>query len=223
MTVPVAAAVVRRELTRAARSQTEALYPLIFFALCVLLFPFAVGTEGGVLASVAPGAIWVSVLLAATLSVEPLFRADYADGTLELLAAAGAPLVSLALGKALSHWLLSAVPVLLASVPLALALDLARPVLLALLASLALGTVTLSLVGTAVGALTAGLRGGGVLLALLILPLYIPVLIFGGSATANAAAGLPVTAELLFLAGLAVLALTLAPWAAAAALRIRLA
>lgn len=215
-------AVLRRELVRAARSQTEALYPLIFFALCVLLFPFAIGTEGGTLRAVAPGAIWVSVLLAATLSVEHLFRADYADGTLELLAASGTPLVALALGKAVSHWVLSAVPILAAAVPLGLVLDLGLPTLRVLLASLALGTLTLSLVGAAVGALTVGLRGGGVLLALLILPLYIPVLIFGGAAAANAAAGLPATAELLFLAGLAVLALTLAPWATAAALRIRL-
>lgn len=222
MSVPVLRAVLTRELQRASRTQTEALYPLIFFALCVLLFPFALGTESETLAAVAPGAIWVSVLLAATLSLEHLYRSDFADGSLELLAVSGASLVAVGLGKALAHWLLSGLPILAASMPLGVALELDGATLAALASSLLLGTATMSLLGAAIGALTVGLRGGGVLLALLILPLYIPVLIFGGAAAANAAAGLPVAAELYFLAGLAVLALTLAPWATAAALKIRL-
>ncbi len=218
----IVAAVLRRELLRAVRNQAEALYPLLFFALCVLLFPFALGTDSVLLSRVAGAVVWVAALLASALSLEALFRADYADGTLEVLVVGGASLPLLALGKALAHWLLSGLPVLLLSVPLGLSLELKPAVLTTLLVSLALGGVCMSLMGAAISALTVGLRGGGLLLAMLILPLYIPVLIFGASATANAALGLAVTAELTFLAGLAVLALTLTPWATAAALRIRL-
>ena len=166
--------------------------------------------------------VWVAALLASALSLESLFRADYADGSLEVLVVGGASLPLLGLGKATAHWLLSGLPVLLLSIPLGLALEL-RPALLGtLLTTLALGSVCMSLIGAAISALTVGLRGGGLLLAMLILPLYIPVLIFGASATANAALGLPVAGELYFLAGLVVLALTLTPWATAAALRIRM-
>ena len=200
----------------------RSLYPLLFFALCVLLFPFALGTDSVLLSRVAAGVVWVAALLASALSLEALFRADYADGTLEVLVVGGASLPLLALGKALAHWLLSGLPVLLLSVPLGLSLELQPAILSTLLASLALGSVCMSLMGAAISALTVGLRGGGLLLAMLILPLYIPVLIFGASATANAALGLPVTGELTFLAGLVVLALTLTPWATAAALKIRL-
>ena len=218
----IVTAVVRRELLRAVRNQAEALYPLLFFALCVLLFPFALGTDSALLARIAAGVVWVAALLASALSLEALFRADYADGTLEVLVVGGASLPLLAVGKALAHWLLSGLPVLLLSVPLGLSLHLQPAMLATLLTTLALGTVCMSLIGAAISALTVGLRGGGLLLAMLILPLYIPVLIFGASANANAALGLPVTGELYFLAGLVVLALTLAPWATAAALRIRL-
>jgi heme exporter protein B len=128
----------------------------------------------------------------------------------------------LGLGKALAHWLRSGLPVLVLAVPLALALEVTPATLATLLASLALGTASMSLIGAAVSALTVGLRGGGMLLAMLILPLYIPLLIFGAAATANAALGLAVAAELYFLTGILVLALSLAPWATAAALRIRL-
>ncbi len=218
----VVAAVLRRELLRAARNQAEALHPLLFFALVVLMFPFALGTDSALLSRIAAGAVWVAALLAAALSLESLFRADYADGTLEVLVTGGAPLAQLGFAKALAHWLLSGLPVLVLAVPAGLALDVPGAVLGVLLATLALGSVVMSLVGSAISALTVGLRGGGLLLAMLILPLYIPVLIFGASATANAALGLPVTGEIYFLAGLVVLAVTLAPWATAAALRIRM-
>lgn len=218
----VLTAIVRRELLRAARNQSEALYPLVFFVLVVLLFPFALGADNALLARVAGGVIWVAALLAAALSLEALFRADFADGTLEVLVIGGAPLALLGLGKACAHWLLSGVPALLLAAPLGLALDLAPATLSTLLLTLALGSASMSLVGAAISALTVGLRSGGLLLAMLILPLYIPVLIFGASATANAALGLAVTGELYFLAGLALLAVVLAPWATAAALRIRL-
>jgi heme exporter protein B len=213
--------VVARDLLRAARSQTEAIYPLVFFALCVLLFPFAIGPDAAFLKRIAPGILWVSALLAAGLSLENLFRGDYQEGALELLAVSNAPLVLIGLGKSIAHWLLSGLPVLLMSVPLGLALAIDPATLATLVSSLMLGTLTMSLVGAAISALTVGLRGGGMLLALLILPLYIPVLIFGAAAAGNAARGLPADAELYFLAGLMVLAATLAPWATAAAMRIR--
>ncbi len=216
------AAVIVRECRRAARSQAEAVYPLLFFCLAVLLFPFAVGPDSEILARIAGGILWVAALLAASLSLEALFRADFHDGSLEALVAGGAPLALLGLGKALAHWLLTGLPVLLLSVPLGMALDLDRASLFALVASLSLGSLTMSLLGTAISALTAGLRGGGMLLAMLILPLYIPLLIFGAAATANAALGLAVDAEMYFLAGLLVLAVTLTPWATAAAVRIRM-
>ncbi|MEQ8230945.1 MAG: heme exporter protein CcmB [Gammaproteobacteria bacterium] len=218
----VFSAVVRRELRRAARSQSEALYPLIFFVLAVVLYPFALGPDPTLLAAVAGGVVWVAALLAASLSLDTLFRNDYADGSLELVVLSGAPLAVVALAKAAAHWLLSGLPILLLAVPLALALELGAQTLVILLASLALGSASMSLVGTAVSALTVGLRGGGMLLAMLILPLYIPLLIFGAAATANAALGLGAAAELYFLAGLLVLAITLTPWATAAALRIRM-
>jgi heme exporter protein B len=218
----VLVAVVRRELLRASRNRAEVLLPLVFFALCVLMFPFALGPDPALLARVGGGVVWVAAVLAAGLSLEAVFRSDYADGTVELLQIAGAPLALVALGKALAHWLLSGLPVLALAVPSALALDLAPAATGVFAASLALGSLSMSLIGAAVSALSVGLRGGGMLLALLILPLYIPVLVFGATATANAALGLPSAAELYFLGGLTVLALSLAPWATAAALRIRM-
>ena len=214
--------IIARDLLMAVRSQTEALYPLIFFALCVVLFPFAVGSDTTLLGRIAPGILWVSALLAASLSLEHLFRSDYEDGSFELFVVSGAPLVSIGLGKSLTHWIVSGLPVLIMSVPLGLALELDWTTLRVVLASLFLGTLTMSFVGAAVSALTVGLRGGGMLLAMLILPLYIPVLIFGAAAAGNATQGLPADAELYFLTGLLVLAATLAPWATAAALKIRL-
>ena len=214
--------VVARDMLRTARSQTEAVYPLVFFALCVLMFPFAIGSDTEFLERMAPGILWVSALLAAALSLENLFRGDYQEGTLELMVVSNAPLVLIGLGKSFAHWLLSGLPVVLMSVPLGLALGIDLDTLLTLVSSLLLGTLTMSLVGATVSALTVGLRGGGMLLALLILPLYIPILIFGAAAAGNAARGLPADAELYFLAGLMILAVTLAPWATAAAMRIRM-
>ena len=214
--------IIARDLLMAVRSQTEALYPLIFFALCVVLFPFAVGSDTTLLGRIAPGILWVSALLAASLSLEHLFRSDYEDGSFELFVVSGASLVSIGLGKSLTHWIVSGLPVLIMSVPLGLALELDWTTLRVVLASLFLGTLTMSFVGAAVSALTVGLRGSGMLLAMLILPLYIPVLIFGAAAAGNATQGLPADAELYLLTGLLVLAATLAPWATAAALKIRL-
>lgn len=215
-------AVLARELRRARRNQSEFVYPLIFFVLAVILYPFALGADSRLLGEVAAGIVWVATLLAASLSLDALFRGDYADGTLEYTVVSGAPLAVVGIAKATAHWMLAALPMLVMTVPLAVALDLPAGVTRVLLASLALGTATMSLTGAAVSALTVGLRGGGMLLAMLILPMYIPLLIFGTSATANAALGLDTAAEFYFLAGLLVLSATLAPWAIAAALRIRL-
>ncbi|MGR8920182.1 MAG: heme exporter protein CcmB [Gammaproteobacteria bacterium] len=218
----VVATIMGRELRRTLRSQGEAVHALLVFVLAVVLFPFAMGSEAELLAEVAAGAIWVAALLAASFSLDALFRSDYADGSLELMVLSGASLPAIALGKACAHWVIAGLPVLLSSVPLGIALNLDGHTLSILVASLALGSASMSLLGATVGALTVGLRGGGMLLAMLILPLYIPVLIFGAAASANAALGLSAAAELYFLAGLLVLALTLSPWATAAALRIRL-
>lgn len=215
-------AVVARELRKTARNQSEAVHALIFFTLAVILFPFALGPDPALLSAVAAGVVWVAALLAASFSLEGLFRSDYADGTLELMVLSGAPLALIGLGKACAHWLISGVPILILAIPLGAALNLNGITLLTLVSSLALGSACMSLIGASISALTVGLRGGGMLLAMLILPMYIPLLIFGAAATANAALGLTASAELYFLAGLLVMALTLTPWATAAALRIRM-
>lgn len=215
-------AVIRRELLRVVRNQAEMLYPLVLFVLCVVLFPFALGADSGLLMRVASAVIWVAALLTAALSLDGLYRGDYADGSLEFFATTDCALATLALGKAVTHWLLSGLPALALAVPLGAMLGLGLATLTTLTASLALAGVSMSLLGSAIAALTAGLRSGGLLLAMLILPLYIPLLIFGASATANAGLDLPVKGQLYFLAGSAVLALSLAPWAAASAIRIRL-
>ncbi len=222
-TVTALQAVVARELRKTVRDQGEAVNALIFFLLAVILFPFALGPDPELLRAVAAGVIWVAALLAASFSLDGLFRNDFADGSLELLALSGVPLALIGLGKSCAHWLISALPLVVLSAPLGIAMDLDSATVATLAASLTLGTACMSLLGAAISALTVGLRGSGMLLALLILPLYIPLLIFGASASANTALGLEASAELLFLAGLLVLALTLAPWATAAALKIRLA
>ncbi len=213
---------IRRELRRFWRNQSEAVQPFIFFSLTVLLFPFAIGSNSALLGAAAPGILWVAVLLSLSLSLDPLFRSDQLDGSLDFLIVSGISLPVLALGKALSHWLLNGLPLVLLTAPFGFALNLEQETLRALLLSLVPGSCYMSLIGTAVTALTAGLRNSGMLLVLLMLPLYIPVLIFGSAAASNAALGLPVTAELYFIAGMFVLALTLTPWATAAAIKVRM-
>lgn len=216
-------AVLGRELKKTWRHQGEVVHALIFFLLAVILFPFAIGPDPTLLERVGGGAVWTAALLATSFSLEALFRDDYADGSLELMLLSGAPPALIGLAKALAHWLTAGVPITLLAVPLGAALGLGPMPLAVLALNLALGTLSMSLVGTSASALTVGLRGGGMLVAMLILPLYIPLLIFGASASAHAALGLSAAAESYFLAGLTVLALTLTPWATAAALRIRLA
>ena len=216
------AAVLRRDLTLALRHRSELANPLVFFIVVVTLFPLALGPEKDILMRVAPGIIWVAALLAATLSMDRMFRMDFEDGSLEQLLLTHHPPSLLVLAKIVAHWLVTGLPLILVSPLLALLLHLPLKALPTLLASLALGTPVMSLVGAIGVALTVGLRRGGMLLTLLVLPLYVPVLIFAAGAVDNAAAELPVAGQLYFLAALLVLAVTLAPVATAASLRISL-
>ncbi len=222
-TTAALAALLRRDLMLAFRHRGELANPLLFFVIVVTLFPLGVGPESATLGRIAPGILWVAALLASLLSLETIFRSDFDDGSLEQMLLSPHPAALLAAVKVLVHWLVTGVPLILLAPLLGVLLHLSPAAMGTLLASLALGTPVLSLVGAIGVALTVGLRRGGILLALLILPLYTPVLIFGASAVANAAAGLPVAGQLYLLAALLVLALTLAPLAIAAALRISLA
>lgn len=202
------------------RRRGDALNPVLFALLVTALFPFALGPEQSTLARIAPGVIWVAMLLAGLLSLDTLFRGDLDDGSLEQLLLAPHPLSLLVACKILVHWLSTALPLIVATPLLGAMLYLPGQQLPVLLASLALGTPLLSLIGAVVVALTVGMRRSGMLLALLALPLYVPVLIFGAGSVMAAAQGLPFEGALLLLgAGLA-MALVLAPLAAAAALRI---
>jgi heme exporter protein B len=212
----------KRDLVIAYRSRAEIANPLIFFVIIVTLFPLGVGADPGVLQILAPGVIWVAALLASLLSLDHLFRSDFEDGTLEQILMSPHPLSLLVLAKVLAHWLVTGLPLLVLSPLLGVLLSLREGATAALLATLALGTPMLSLIGAIGVALTVGLRRGGVLLSLLILPLYIPILIFAAGAVDAAGHGLPITGHLLFLASLLVLAITLTPWAIAAAPRISL-
>jgi heme exporter protein B len=213
-------ALVGRDLLLVWRRRGDALQPALFALLTATLFPLALGPEPAMLARIAPGVIWVAVLLAGLLSLDTLFRGDLEDGSLEQLMLAPHPLAVLVFCKVAVHWATTALPLLLATPLLAAFLNLDTDLLPMLLLTLALGTPLLSLIGAAVVALTVGMRRSGMLLSLLALPLYVPVLIFGAGTVMAAASGLPTSGALLMLgAGLA-LALVLAPLAAAAALRI---
>jgi len=214
--------VLRRDLTLAYRRRAEITNPLVFFVIVVTLFPLSMGPEANLLARVAPGIIWVAALLASLLSLDAIFSPDHQDGTLEQLLLSPHPLSLMVLAKVISHWLVSGVPLLLLAPVLALLLHLPESALGILMLSLLLGTPTLSLIGAIGVALTVGLRKGGVLLSLLVLPLYIPVLIFGALAVDAAAGGLSPDANLYLLGAVLALALSLAPVAAAAALRVSL-
>jgi heme exporter protein B len=217
-----AARLFRRDVITAARRVHDALTPLIFFAIVVSLFPLGVGPEPARLATLAPGVLWVAALLATMLSLNRLFANDYTDGSLEQMLLAPQPLAVLVLSKVAAHWVLTGLPLVLLSPVLAIQLYLPDEAYRALLASLLLGTPILSLIGAIGAALTLGLRGGGVLVSALVLPLYTPVLIFGAGAVAQAATGADTEAYFSLLAAFLALALTFAPWAAAAALRVSL-
>lgn len=209
-----------RDLRIALRRQADTAAAVVFFFLVVSLFPLGIGPEPALLRRLGAGVIWVAALLATLLSLPRLFADDHQDGTLEQLLLAATPLPLLVLAKIAAHWLGSGLLLALLSPLLALQFDLGGEAMGVLLLSLLLGTPLLSLIGAIMSALTLGLRGGGVLLALLVLPLYVPVLVFGAGAVEASMAGLAVSAQLSLLGAMLVLALFLAPWAAAWALRI---
>jgi heme exporter protein B len=212
--------VVRRDLLTALRRRSDVATTLVFFAIVASLFPLGIGPDTKLLRELAPGALWVAALLAGLLALNRLFAADYADGTLEQLVLAPQPLALLVLAKVTAHWLTSGLPLVALTPLLALQFDLAPDALCVLLVSLLVGTPVLSLIGAVGAALTLGLRGGGALLALLVLPLYVPVLIFGAGAVEASSAGLGAAPHLSLMGALLLTALVFAPWAAAAALRI---
>ena len=212
----------KRDLTLAYRHRAELANPLLFFIIVVSLFPLGISPESKTLQGIAPGVIWVAALLAAMLSLDSLFRSDFEDGSLEQIALSAHSLPLLVLGKVFAHWLVTGLPLIVLAPFLGILLFLPDTAMLTLIATLALGTPILSLVGAIGVALTVGLRRGGVLLFLLVLPLYIPVLIFAAGAVNEAARGFPVAGQLYFLGALLSLSLTLAPFAVAAALRISL-
>jgi heme exporter protein B len=210
---------VGRELALALRERAESALVVLFFVLGAVLFPFGVGPEPNMLARIAAGIVWVMALFAAMLSLERMFQGDYEDGSLELLALSPLPLSLVVLAKAAAHWLTTALPLIVAAPIIAVMLRLPADGLAVLTLAMALGTPALSLLGTVGAALTLGARRGGVLLSLLVLPLAIPVLIFGAAAVDAATAGMDARPHLMVLAALSLAALVLCPWAAAAALR----
>jgi heme exporter protein B len=212
--------VVYRDLLLALRRRGDVATALLFFVIVASLFPLGVGAEPNLLREIAPGVIWVAALLSSLLSLRRLFESDHADGTLEQMLLGAAPLGVVVLAKAAAHWLASGLPLVAIAPLIALQYDLPAVLYPVLALSLALGTPVLSLIGAIGAALTLGLRGGGVLLALLVLPLYVPVLILGAGAVEMSAAGSGGEAQLLLLAAALVFAAAFAPWAIAGALRI---
>jgi len=212
--------VVRRDLTLSMRRRSDVSTTLFFFVIVVSLFPLGIGPELDTLREIAPGVVWVAALLASMLSLERLFAADYADGTLEQMLLTPQPVSLLVLAKVLAHWLVTGLPLALMAPLLGLQYDLSWQPLGVLIASLLVGTPTLSLIGAIGAALTIGVRGGGVLVSLLVLPLYIPVLIFGAGAVEASVSGLGEQSHMSMLGAIMVLALVLAPLATAAALRV---
>jgi heme exporter protein B len=215
-------AIVRRDLLLAMRRKSEVLTALFFFIIVVSLFPLGIGPEPALLKKIAPGILWVAALLSTMLSLNRLFATDHADGTLEQLVLSPTPLGLLVAGKILAHWLVSGLPLVLLAPVLGLQFDLEPSALGILIVALLLGTPLLSLIGAIGAALTLGVRGGGVLLSLLVLPLYVPALIFGAGAVEAHISGLGATGHLSLLAALLALAAFFAPWATTAALRIAL-
>ncbi len=215
-------AVLLRDLKLATRAGGGFGLGLVFFLIVVVLVPFGVGPETAVLSRIAPGILWVAALLAALLSLDRIFALDHEDGTLTLLATAPIPLETVAVAKASAHWLTTGVPLTIAAPILGVLLQLQPAAVGAVIVTLALGTPALSIIGTFGAALTVGVRRGGLLLSLLVLPLYVPTLIFGAEAVRRSADGLDATTPLLMLAGITAGAVALLPFATAAVLRMNL-
>lgn len=204
------------------RRRADVLSTLFFFVIVVSLFPLGIGPESRLLRSIAPGVVWVAALLASMLSLGRVFANDYQDGTLEQIFLSPQPLYLVVLGKVLAQWLVSELPLVLIAPLVGVQFGLSGDSLFVLFISLLIGTPVLSLIGSIGAGLTLGLRGGGVLIALLVLPLYIPVLIFGAGAVDASIAGMEVMPNIFLLLALLVLGTVFAPWAAAAALKISL-
>ena len=195
---------------------------LAFFLIVIVLVPFGVGPEAGILARIAPGILWLGALLACLLSLDRIFATDFEDGSLELLATAPIPLEGVVATKALAHWITTGLPLTLAAPVFAVLLNLPGTAFGWLVLSLAVGTPALSMIGAFGAALTVGLKRGGLLLSLLVLPLYIPTLIFGADAVRRGAEGLPASSPVILLAGITLGSIALLPFAGAAALRVNL-
>lgn len=215
-------ALLARDLRLALRSGGGFGLALAFFLIVATLVPFGVGAEAATLSRIAGGILWVAALLACLLSLDRLFQTDWEDGSLDLLATAPMPLEGAVAVKAAAHWLTTGLPLTLAAPLLGLLLSLPGPAYLWLVVSLALGTPALSMIGAFGAALTVGVKRGGLLLSLLVLPLYIPTLIFGAAAVRRGAEGLDPVTPLLLLAGITLGAVALLPFAAAAAIRVNL-
>ncbi len=212
----------KRDLLIAFRRRSEIIHPLIFFVMVISLFPLAIGDDKVLLQKIAPAIIWVTALLATMLSLDNLFRSDFEDGSLEQMTLLKTPLSFLMTAKIMAHWVITGLPLLLITPLLAVLLYLPSEMISMLLLTLLLGTPTLSLIGAVGIALTVGLRQGGVILSLLILPLYIPVLIFATLALQNVEQGFSAEAQLAMMLAILVLAITLSPFAIAAALKVSL-
>lgn len=204
------------------RRRADILSTLFFFVIVVTLVPLGVGPEPELLRRLAPGMLWVSALLASMLSLPRLFSFDHLDGTLEQMALSAAPLGAIVAAKVFAHWLVSGLPLVIVAPMLGIMFDLPPEQLTVLAVALLIGTPVLSLIGSVGAALTVGVRGGGVLVSLLVLPLYVPVLIFGAGAVGAVAAGLEPGAHLSLLAAFTLVSAAFAPWAAATGLRIAL-
>lgn len=212
--------ILRRDLMLALRRKSDLAQVIFFFAVVVTLVPLGVGAETNTLRAIAPGVVWVAALLAALLSLPRMFAADFADGTLEQMLVAAEPLPVIVFAKVIAHWLVTGVPMTVFAALFGVMFDLSLDVTLVLVASLAVGTPILSFIGAIGAALTLGLRAGGVLTSLLVLPLYIPVLIFGSGAASAVAVSMSPTAHFLIVGGLTLATAALSPMAISAALRI---
>ncbi len=210
----------RRDLTLAFRHKGEMMNPLVFFLIAISMIPLGLGPEKALLMRIAPGIIWVMALLATLLSLDSLFRSDFDDGTLEQLLISPHPLYLNVLAKVLAFWLATGLPLMLLSPLLGVMLSLPTGAFIALCSSLLIGTAAMSLIGAVGAALTVGLRKGGLLISLIVMPLYVPVLIFGASAVSDAALGQTYNMQLAVLGAILAMALLLAPLAVAGALRV---
>jgi heme exporter protein B len=213
-------AIIRRDLLLVMRRKSEVLTALFFFVVVTSLFPLGIGADAALLRKIAPGVIWVAALLATLLGLHRMFAADYQDGALEQMALSPQPMVLLVAGKIIAHWMVCGLPLVLLAPIIGIQFDLDADSLAVLMATLLLGTPVLSLLGSIGAALTLGVRGGSVLMSLLILPLYIPVLIFGAGAVYANSVGLDTSGHFSLLSALLILALAFVPWVSTAAVKI---